>query len=127
MKSNAKKIIAKLAKPISKLPQPIHLIAICSGGRGVTKVLKATLEKRGIQVNKFEVMVDSIKGKGAVFQSNFAKKDYKGTAVIVDDVVWGGHLLIPVKAMVKKMNPKKKFYTAVILDCNNKADFAVFR
>lgn len=127
MKTRAKKIIEQLAKPISKLPEPIHLIAICSGGRGVAKVLKTALTKKRIKVNTFETWVDSVKGRGRVFKNNFQIKDYIGTAVIIDDVVWAGHLLDPVKVMVKKMNPNKKFYTAVILDCNNKADFAVFK
>lgn len=126
MQKNTVFIIQKLARKIMHLEQPIRLIAICSGGRAVGTEVVKFLKKNKIDVKYYEVWIDIINGKSIIRNSGFHKKDFKGTAVIIDDVIWQGHQIRPVSKMLRKLNPKKKFFIASILDCNKKADFSVY-
>jgi len=129
MKQNIKRIIEQLASKIVHLKQPIHLLAVCTGGIMLAKTICLYLKKRNIKVDYYEIWTKtlSVKGKREICKTDFTKKDYNGTAVIVEDVIWRGGALPPIKKMLKKMNPKKQFYIIALLDCNHKADFAIFR
>src|SRR3989344_2939083 len=104
MDNSIKKIIAKLGKKLQHLKQPIQILAICSGGKVVGQNLHSYLLEKNIQ-----------------------SKDFEGTAVIVEDVIWNGTQLPPVKQLLHNCNPHKKFYIASLLDVNKKADFSVFK
>lgn len=127
MRKRTKKIIEELAKNLIHLKQPIHLLAVCSGGTTVAKTITSYLKKKGIEAEYFEVWTNIINGKSELWKTNFTKDNYTGTAVIIEDVIWKGRQLPPIKKMLKKMNPRKKFYLASLLDCNNKANFSVFK
>jgi len=126
MTNKTEKIINNLAKQVAKLPQPIHVIAICSGGKTVGKQINKFLKNKKINTSYHEVWTNIMDGKATVWKSDFKKKDYTGTALLVEDVIWNGKSVNATKKMLKNMK-NKKVYTAVILDCNHKADFAVFR
>lgn len=127
MKQKVKKIIERLAKKIIHLKQPIHLLAVCTGGKVIAKTIYLYLTKKKIKADYYEIWTDVIKGKRKIWKTNFTKKNYQGTAVIVEDVIWQGGALPPIKKMLKKMNPQKRNYTVSLLDCNHKADFSIFR
>lgn len=126
MQKKTKQIIQTLAKKLLTLEQPIHILAICAGGRTVANEVIAYLKKRKIKAKCYEIWTDIINGKCTLRKSEFKSKDWNGTVVIIDDVIWEGHHIIPVKKMLKEMNPKKKFYIAALLDCNKKADFSIY-
>jgi hypoxanthine phosphoribosyltransferase len=126
MQKNTKFLITKLAKKLTRLRQPIHVLAICFGGITIAKEVTSYLNKQGIRAKYYKIWTNVIKGKSALWKSEFKSKDYVGTAVIVDDVIWAGRHVKTVKKLLKKMNPKKKSYVAVLLDCNKKADFSVY-
>ena len=119
-------IIQKLARKIKHLEKPIHILAVCSGGRGVAKEVVKFLRKNKIDTEYYEVWTNIICGKSVIWKTDFNKNDYNGTIVIIDDVIWQGRQIRPIKKMLKKMNPKKKFYVAALLDCNKKADFSIY-
>jgi hypoxanthine phosphoribosyltransferase len=119
-------LINRLAEKIVNLPQPIHIIAVCSGGRFVGKQIARFLKNKNVKVSYFEVWTNITNSKATVWKSSFKKKDYTGTALIVEDVIWTGKSINAVKKMLKTME-KKKFYIAALLDLNNKADFSIFR
>ena len=125
MESRIIKLTNQLAKKVSNLPQPIHILAICSGGRTVGQYIYKYLKTKRVNVSYFEVWTNIIGKKATILKTNFKKKDYKGTVLIVEDVVWKGTSLMAVKGMLHSMN-SKKFYTAVLLDFNHKADFSIF-
>lgn len=125
MGSRIIKLISQLSKKVSNLPQPIHILAICSGGRTVGQYIYKYLKSKKINVSYFEVWTNIIDKKAEILKTNFKKKDYKGTVLIVEDVVWKGTSLMAVKKMLRLMS-KKRFYTAVLLDFNHKADFSIF-
>lgn len=125
MESRIVKITNQLAKKVSNLPQPIHILAICSGGRTVGQNIYKFLKSKRINASYFEVWTNIIGGRASILKTNFKKKDYRGTVLIVEDVVWKGTSLMAVKKMLRSMS-KKKFYTAVLLDFNHKADFSIF-
>jgi len=127
MRKRTKEIIEELAKKLINLKQPIHLLAVCSGGTTVAKTITSYLKKQGIKAEYYAVWTNIINGKSELWKTNFAKDDYTGTVVIIEDVIWKGRQLPPIKKMLKKMNSRKKFYLASLLDCNNKADFSVFK
>ncbi|MFC2134083.1 hypothetical protein ACFLTH_05645 [Bacteroidota bacterium] len=85
------------------------------------------MKKQGIKSEYYEIWTNVIKGKSEIWKTNFNEKNYLGTAVIVEDVVWKGSHLPPIKKMLKKMNSHKKFFVVSLLDCNNKADFSIFK
>ena len=126
MSPKTQKIINNLAKQAMKLPQPIHVIAVCSGGKTVGKQIARYFKSHRINTSYHEVWTNIVNGKAAVWKSDFKKKDYKGTALIAEDVIWNGKSVNATKRMLKGMK-RQKPYVAVILDCNHKADFAVFR
>jgi hypoxanthine phosphoribosyltransferase len=126
MEKRTKLIIYALAKKLMALKQPIHILAICSGGKVVANEVVLYLKQKKIEAICYEVWTNSMNGKCTVRKSEFKSKDWIGTAVIIDDVIWSGHQIMPVKKMLKKMNPKKKFYVTALLDCNRKADFSVY-
>ncbi len=97
MENKTKKLIEQLAKKVVHLNPPIHLLAICSGGITLAKGIQLYLEKKKIPTNYYEIWADVIDGKRKVGKMNFTKRDYKGTAVIVEDVIWRGAILPPVK------------------------------
>ncbi|MGC9611024.1 MAG: phosphoribosyltransferase family protein [Minisyncoccia bacterium] len=119
------KITKDLAHKVIKLEQPIHVLAVCSGGRTVGKYLKQYLSARGISTTYNEVWTNIIRGKASVWKTSFKAKNYKGTALIVDDVIWKGRSVNATKKMLLGMK-KKRVYTATLLDCNHKADFSIF-
>ena len=127
MKKRTVEVIEELTTQLEHLSQPIHLLAVCGGGKRIAEMSEEFLKKKGIEAKHFEVWVDSVKGEASIAKTNFTKEDYIGTAVIVDDVIWSGHLLPPIKQMLTEMEPTKKFYLASLLDCNEKADFSVFK
>jgi hypoxanthine-guanine phosphoribosyltransferase len=126
MKSKTEEIINQLARQVIYLKQPIHILAICSGGKTVGEQINKYLRQKGFISSCFEVWTNIIKGKSTVWKSNFSKSDYTGTALIVEDVIWKGSAVKATRAMLRKMK-NKRCYTASILDCNHKANFAVFR
>src|SRR3989344_4546105 len=97
------KLIEKLGKKMEKLPQPIHLLAVCSGGITLTEELKKYFDKRGIKSEIYKVWTVTINQECHLRQTDFKKANYKGSAVIVEDVVWRGHHLPPIKEMLRKM------------------------
>jgi len=119
------KITKDLAHKVIKLKQPIHVLAVCSGGRTVGKYLKQYLSARGISATYDEVWTDIIHGRARVWKTSFKAKNYKGTALIVDDVIWRGRSVNTTKKMLQRMR-KKRVYIAALLDCNHKADFSIF-
>ncbi|MBS3152887.1 hypothetical protein J4230_05780 [Candidatus Woesearchaeota archaeon] len=127
MNKSTKRIIKILSDQLLNLKQPIHLLAVCSGGRTLSKLIASNLRNEGINVAYYEVWTNIIKGKAKLWRTNFTKEDYTGTVVIVEDVIWKGTQLPPIKNLLKIMAPKKRFYIASILDCNEKADFAVYK
>jgi len=127
MEKNTKVIIDKLGTKLVSLPQPIHLLAICTGGITVAKMLAAYLRRKKIKASYYEVWTNLIKGKSYIWKTNFNKEDYIGSAVIVDDVIWHRTHLPSIKKYLKKLNSRKRIYIASLLDCNHKSDFAVFR
>ena len=124
--SSTEKIINQLAKQVANLEQPIHVLAVCSGGKTVGKQITKYLKEKGIQTSYHEVWTNIVGGKATIWKSDFKKKDYTGTALIAEDVIWNGRSVNATKKMLKEIK-NKKIYTAVILDCNHKADFAIFR
>ena len=126
MKSKAEILINQLAKKVSHLEQPIHVLAVCSGGKTVGKQITRYLKQKGIKSSYFEVWTNIIGGKATIWKNDFKKSDYTGTALIAEDVIWQGKSVNATKKMLKRMK-NKKVYTAVILDCNHKADFTIFR
>ena len=105
----------------------MHLVAVCSGGRTLAKIMSASLKRKRIKTGYYEVWTNMVNGRSRLWKTDFTKGDYTGTAVIVEDVVWSGRQLPPIKRMLRIMDPKKKFYIASLFDCNHKADFAVYR
>lgn len=127
MQKRTEEIIEELAQKLIHLKQPIHLLAVCSGGTTVAKTITSYLKKQGVDAEYYEVWTNIINGKSELWKTNFTKYNYTGTAVIIEDVIWKGRQLPPILKMLKKMNFQKKFYLASLLDCNNKADFSVFK
>lgn len=125
METKAVKIIQQLAKKVIGLPQPIHIVAVCSGGKTVGKYIKRYLVNQGIKSNYFEVWTNIMKGQAKIWRTDFKKSNYIGTALIVEDVIWKGTSVNATKKMLMRMK-KKRVYTAVLLDYNHKADFSVF-
>lgn len=125
MESNIYKLIDRLAAKIMHLKPPLHIIAVCSGGKAVGKEITRFLKSRGIDATYFEVWTNIIDGQATIWKSDFKKQNYVGTALIAEDVIWKGTSVNAVKKMLQTMK-KKKVYTAVLLDCNNKADFSIF-
>jgi hypoxanthine phosphoribosyltransferase len=119
------KLMDELAKKCQKLPEPIHVIAVCSGGRTVGLHISKYLKKKSLRVDYFEAWTNIVNNKAKISITNFTKKDYVGTVLIAEDVVWKGTSVKAVRAMLNKMK-KKKTYLAVLLDMNKKADFSIF-
>ncbi len=126
MNTKTEKIINSLAKQVVHLEQPIHVLAVCSGGKTIGKQITKFLKKKNIKTSYFEVWTNIVDGKASIWKSDFKKSDYIGTALVAEDVIWNGRSVNATKKMLWGMK-RKKVYTAVILDCNHKADFAVFR
>jgi hypoxanthine phosphoribosyltransferase len=127
MEKKTRAIIKKLANQIPDFKEPVHILAVCTGGLTLSKMIVRQLKKRKINAACFEVWANIVDGVRTIERTNFQKSDYTGTAVIVDDVIWAGTVLPPIKRMLKKYHKSKKFYIAALLDCGNKADFAVYR
>jgi hypoxanthine-guanine phosphoribosyltransferase len=119
-------LIANLSTQIEGLPQPIHLIAIFSGGLPVAKEIRKCLNSKKIKNKLFTAYFDTVGLKCLLKKTDFGTSDYIGTAVIVEDVIWTGHHLPPIKRYLKRLNPHKKYYIAALFDCSDKADFSVF-
>jgi len=127
MNNKTKQIILKLSNKLYFLEQPIHLLAVCTGGTKIAKMIKTDLNKKNIKSNVFGMWTDIINGKRYLRKTNFFKSDYTGTAIIIEDVIWEGTAIPCIKKYLKKINNKKKFYIAALFDINKKADFAVYR
>ncbi len=127
MHKNTRAFILKLADKIPDFKGPVHILAVCTGGLALSKIVTESLKKRGIKASCFEIWTNIIDGIRTIERTNFKKSDYTGTAIIVDDVIWAGTVLPPIKKMLKGYNNKKKIYVAALLDCCNKADFALYR
>lgn len=119
-------LIKKLARKMEKLPQPIHLLAVCSGGITLTEELKKYFDSKGIKSDIYKVWTDTVNQKCYLKETDFTKEKYIGTAVIVEDVVWRGHHLPPIKKMLLKMNKKKKYYIVALFDCGRICDFSIY-
>ena len=91
----------------------------------MAKSMHKFLKSRGIDSKYFEVWTNTVNGKRSIWKTDFKKRDYTGTAVIVEDVIWKGGALPPTRRMLNNMK-KKKVYVTALLDCNGKADFSVF-
>lgn len=126
MNLKTERIINQLAKQVTHLEQPIHVLAVCSGGKTVGKQITKYLKQKGIKTSYFEVWTDIVGGKATIWKSDFKKSDYTGTVLIAEDVIWQGKSVNATKKMLREIK-SNKVYTAVILDCNHKADFAIFR
>ena len=126
MEKRVDELIKNLAKQIIHLKPPIHLLAVCLGGVTLAKGINSYLSKKKIKSEYYEVWINIIGGKRKIWKTNFTKNCYTGTAVIVEDVIWQGGALPPIKQMLLKMNNKKRVYVASLFDCNHKADFSVF-
>lgn len=127
MEKRTIKLIRELGKKIEHLEQPIHLLAVCSGGMTLAKTINKHLKSKKIDSKYFEVWTNIINGKKKIWKTDFHKKDYTGTAVIVEDVIWKGSALPPIKKMLKTMKARKKIFIVSLLDCNKKADFSIFK
>jgi hypoxanthine phosphoribosyltransferase len=125
MENNGEKLINKLAKKCLGLKSPVHIIAVCSGGKTVGKYVNKYLNSKGLKSSYYEVWTNIVDGKATMWKSDFGKKDYTGTALIVEDVIWKGTSVKAVKRMLKSFK-NKKVYTAVLLDFNKKADFSIY-
>lgn len=126
MTKETEKIINSLARQVVDLPQPIHILAVCSGGKTVGKQIAKYLKTKKIKATYSEVWTNIIDAKATIWKCDFKKKDYIGTALLAEDVIWNGRSVNAARKMLRNIK-KKKVYTAAILDCNHKADFAVFR
>lgn len=127
MEKRTRILIEDLGKKITHLEQPIHLIAVCSGGMTLAKTINKYLRSKNVDSKYFEVWTNIINGKKHIWKTTFLNKDYLGTAVIVEDVIWKGSALPPIKKMLKKIEPRKKIFVISLLDCNKKADFSIFK
>lgn len=125
MESNIYKLIDRLAVKVMHLKPPIHIIAVCSGGKAVGKEITRFLKAKGVKAGYFEVWTNIVNGRATIWKSDFKKKDYVGTALVAEDVIWKGRSVKAVKKMLQAMK-KKKVYTAVLLDCHRQADFSIF-
>ena len=83
------------------------------------------LKKHGVEADYYEVWTNITNKKGKIWKTTFKKENYKGTALIVEDVIWNGTLVKATKKMLMGMK-KKKIYVAVLLDLKHKADFSIF-
>jgi len=63
MQKRTKEIIEELAQKLIHLEQPIHLLAICSGGTMVAKIITSYLSEKGIEAEYYEVWTNIINGK----------------------------------------------------------------
>ena len=124
-KSRIPTMIEELAKKCLELPQPIHVIAVCSGGRTVGSHIYKYFTRHNVKANYFEAWIDIKDGKGLVRSTDFEKEDYIGTVLIAEDVIWSGTAVTAVRKMLSKIK-RKKTYLAVLLDMNKKADFSIF-
>jgi len=122
---NVEKIINQLARKTVHLPQPIHVIAVCSGGQIIGKKIYQYFKKNKINASYNEAWTNIVGGKAKIWKSDFKKSNYTGTALVVEDVIWRGRSVNAVKKMLRNMK-SKRVYVAVILDCNSKGDFAIF-
>lgn len=120
-------LIRDLGSKIEHLDQPIHLLAVCSGGMTLAKTINKYLKKKKVNSKYFEVWTNIINGKKKIWKTDFTKEHYCGTAVIVEDVIWKGSALPPIKKMLKEMKPRKKVFVISLLDCNKKADYSIFK
>ena len=127
MEKRTLELLEQLANKIPKFKGPVHILAVCTGGVALAKLITKHLRKKGVDAKYFEIWTNIIDGVRTIERTNFKKSDYVGVAIIVDDVIWAGTVLPPIKKMLKKYHPKKRIYVASLLDCCHKADFAVFR
>lgn len=127
MKQHTHELVEQLAKQVEHLPQPIHLLAICTGGTTVSKIMRNYLRSQKKKADYYEVWINRINGKALLWKTDFTPESYTGTAVIVEDVIWQGSSIAPTKRMLRSIDKNKKIYVASLLDCNHKADFAVYR
>jgi hypoxanthine phosphoribosyltransferase len=125
MEIQTKKLIEDLAEKITVLEQPIHLLAVCTGGMTLAQTINEYLRKKGIESAYFEVWTNTVEGKREIWKTTFHPEDYTGTAVIVEDVIWKGGALPSISKMLEDMKPGKKFYIISLLDVNKKADFSI--
>lgn len=127
MQKRTRKLIEELSDSLFILEEPINLLAVCTGGITLAKIIHSYLKSKGIKSFYFEVWTNTVHGKRSIWKTNFKKKDYPGSAVIVEDVIWKGASIPPIKNMLKKLNPRKKPYVIALFDCNKKTDFSVFK
>ena len=127
MEKRTKKLVLELSAKIPKFKGPVHILAICTGGIILSKLITQYLKERGTNARYFEIWTGIKNGVRSIERTNFKKSDYTGTAIIIDDVIWAGTVLPPVKRLLKSYDAKKKIYVAALLDCSHKADFALFR
>ena len=125
MKSRVVKLIYRLAKMCVGLPQSIHVIAICSGGRMVGKYITKYFKMHGIKASYFETWPDLVNKKAYIAKMNFSKSDYIGTVLLAEDAIWRGAAVEEMKEILNVMK-HKKVYLATLLDLNKKADFSIF-
>ena len=112
------KVVKELGK---KLQQPIHLIEIYLNNHSLSQeskeYFKKSFDKNNIKNEVYEIWV-----KSDSFhyldrnKTNFTKKDYTGTVVLMEDRMFKGFYFIPIECMLKEMKPKKDFYSLYLFD-----------
>jgi hypothetical protein len=119
-------IIKELALQLINLPQPIHLLAVASGGIGVGEGILKFFNKEKIESDYFEVKLNKLDGISRVGEIGFKVKNYSGTIVLVEDAINSGGGTFLIKEELKKLSDKK-VYVAAMIDWQGRADFAVIK
>ncbi len=125
MTNKTKELINKLADKCINLKQPIHVIAVCTGGRQVGKQIHKYFHSKNIESSYHEVWTNIINGKANVWKTNFKKNNYIGTILLAEDAIWIGRSINAAKRAFLKIK-KRKIYVASLLDYNKKGDFSMF-
>jgi hypothetical protein len=127
MEPRTVRLVERLARQVARLPPPIHLLWVWSGGQSVTRLMARHLRTRGIPTRTFYVRNRCENGHCELRDTDFRAKDYTGTAVIVEDAIWTGKNIPPIRQRLRAIRPGRKVYVAALLDYNKRADFSVFR
>jgi|WetSurMetagenome_2_1015567.scaffolds.fasta_scaffold373461_2 hypothetical protein len=121
-------MIKNLALQMKGLPQPINLLAVCTGGIALTQELHKNFKLLKVKSKIYKVWTNTNNKKCTIDHTDFIGfENNKGCAVIVEDVVWHGHHLPPIKKYIDCINPlKNKVFTVALFDCGNKCDFKIY-
>ena len=83
MRKTTEKLITSLADQCKHLPQPIHLLAMCSGGTTVAKTMNKILRSKGVKSNYFEVWTNTINGKRSIWKTDFKSRITKARLLLL--------------------------------------------